>query len=705
MKIKLFDKFKSLINSNTETPADAYQLAELFSTSTNRCMFITGKAGTGKTTFLKQLREHTLKNMAVVAPTGVAAINAGGVTIHSFFQLPIRTIQPTPQSYKQMFAEQRMQSYKRDMLYHLELLVIDEISMVRADVLDAIDAVLRHYKYRYNQPFGGVQVIMIGDLFQLSPVIKNDEIHTMAEYYAGPYFFQSKVMQSIQPVYIELDHVFRQQNADFVRVLNEVRENRLSDESRQLLNTRYLPDYKNSDTDFHITLTTHNQTANDINQTELDKLSGALFTAKARIEGTFTESNYPTEEELNFKIGARVMFIRNDEEHPRRFYNGKMGIIAGYDKKQGIIKVECDDGPIMVGPITWENIRYQEEPLTGKITQEVLGTFTQFPLRLAWAVTIHKSQGLTFDNVIIDAARAFASGQVYVALSRCRTLEGIVLTTSLDRVRLNNDRQVINYTNQQPSLELISKSLDAAKAEYLLQILCDLYDFRRITNLANQMAEITEDSVSFNEPTQTYLEHLHEQIGELINGNSAFQNQLTQIILSKDINTVFLRKRLKDASKYYCPLIDKIIINLRAIPCRSKNKDEAAEFYRLLLELYGELYIKMKTIEEIPDEPSADKILTIRNSINVPNFPLDTLMEKSQKKKKVGYEDDEDVYTDVKPSKATNKPANAAAKWTREEDELLFKLFNRGYTVKELSDMFQRSGNSINSRLKKLGLK
>lgn len=705
MKIKLFDKFKSLISSDKETPADAYQLAELFSTSTNRCMFITGKAGTGKTTFLKQLREHTLKNMAVVAPTGVAAINAGGVTIHSFFQLPIRTIQPTPQSYKQMFAEQRMQSYKRDMLYHLELLVIDEISMVRADVLDAIDAVLRHYKYRYNQPFGGVQVIMIGDLFQLSPVIKNDEIHTMAEYYAGPYFFQSKVMQSVQPVYIELDHVFRQQNADFVQVLNEVRENRLSDESRRLLNTRYLPDYKNSDTDFHITLTTHNQTANDINQTEIDKLSGALFTAKARIEGTFTESNYPTEEELNFKIGARVMFIRNDEEHPRRFYNGKMGIITDYDKKQGIIKVECDDGPIMVGPITWENIRYQEEPLTGKITQEVLGTFTQFPLRLAWAVTIHKSQGLTFDNVIIDAARAFASGQVYVALSRCRTLEGIVLTTSLDRVRLNNDRQVINYTNQQPPLELISKSLDAAKAEYLLQILCDLYDFRRITNLANQMAEITEDSVSFNEPTQTYLEHLHEQIGELINGNSAFQNQLTQIILSKEINIGFLRKRLKDASKYYCPLIDKIITDLRAIPCRSKNKDDASEFYRIVLEIYGELYTKMKTIEEIPDEPSADKILTIRNSINVPNFPLDSLMEKSQKKKKAGYEDDEDVYTDVKPSKATNKPANAAAKWTREEDELLFKLFNRGYTVKELSDMFQRSSNSINSRLKKLGLK
>ncbi len=319
----------------TDTQQDArneslpYYLAEEFAMHTNRPLFITGKAGTGKTTFLRKLREQSPKNMAVVAPTGVAAINAGGMTIHSFFQLPVRTLVPTPQSYKQLFAEQRLTQRKRNMIYHLEMLVIDEISMVRADVLDAIDAVLRRYKYRKDQPFGGVQLVMIGDLFQLSPVVtRGDDEEAMKKYYEGPYFFQAKVMQDLQPIYVELDHVFRQQDQTFVQLLNEVRENQLTAQGRALLNARYNPRFRNTDEDFHITLTTHNRLADELNERELAKLSDAPHVFTAEIKKDFPVNIYPTEEVLTLKEGARVMFVRNDDQKPRRFYNGKIGVIT-----------------------------------------------------------------------------------------------------------------------------------------------------------------------------------------------------------------------------------------------------------------------------------------------------------------------------------------------------------------------------------------
>ena len=343
-----------------------YYLAEQFAMHTNRPIFITGKAGTGKTTFLRKLREQSPKNMAVVAPTGVAAINAGGMTIHSFFQLPVRTLIPTPQSYKQLFAEQRLTQRKRNMLYHLEMLVIDEISMVRADVLDAIDQVLRRYKYRKDQPFGGVQLVMIGDLFQLSPVVtRGEDEDAMNKYYEGPYVFQAKVMQELQPIYVELDHVFRQQDQTFVQLLNEVRENQLTAQGRALLNARYNPRFRNTDEDFHITLTTHNRLADELNERELAKLPDEPHVFTAEIKKDFPVNIYPTEEILTLKEGARVMFVRNDDQKPRRFYNGKIGVITEIDSEK--IVVRCEDGDIEVTRMVWENIRYKEDEKTGKI--------------------------------------------------------------------------------------------------------------------------------------------------------------------------------------------------------------------------------------------------------------------------------------------------------------------------------------------------
>lgn len=652
--------------SNQSFESEAYRLAEEFSERTNRCLFITGKAGTGKTTFLKRLREVSPKNIAVVAPTGVAAINAGGMTIHSFFQLPIRTLLPTPQSNRQIFAEQRLTQRKRQMLYHLEMLVIDEISMVRADVLDAIDAVLRHYRYRRDVPFGGVQVVMIGDLMQLQPVVNGDEQDVLERYYEGPYFFQSKVMQEVKPVYIELDHVFRQQNADFVRILNEVRENSLSAQSRAMLAARYMPGTPAlQDDDFHITLTTHNQQADDLNHRRLAELDGREYTFKAEVKKNFPESSYPTEETLTLKEGARVMFIRNDDQKPRRFYNGKLGIVANIG--DNAIIISCEDGEIEVEPMTWENIRYKENAQSGKIEEELLGTFKQYPLRLAWAITIHKSQGLTFDKVIIDAARAFAAGQVYVALSRCRTLEGIILSSPLQQVSLGNDRQVLNYVSSQPTIEQSAAILGSATKEYQLQLFSGIYDVNNLLTMVEQLQRHVAKCVSFNEETQPFLDELKRQILEMADVSDKFQKQLTKIIYS-DRNDIYascdadgdvrapsgyLQHRMTAAAGYFAPKFLMLAVKVSGHPCRCKNKTDASDFDTIINDLYLMLAQKAALMQAVAKEPTTDAYLTTKSKFVV--TPMQT----------------QSVFG--KPVKNKTKEAKVANSNEQQEDKKLFE--------------------------------
>ena len=724
-----------------------YYLAEQFAMHTNRPIFITGKAGTGKTTFLRKLREQSPKNMAVVAPTGVAAINAGGMTIHSFFQLPVRTLIPTPQSYRQLFAEQRLTQRKRNMLYHLEMLVIDEISMVRADVLDAIDQVLRRYKYRKDQPFGGVQLVMIGDLFQLSPVVtRGDDEEAMRKYYEGPYFFQAKVMQELQPIYVELNHVFRQQDQTFVQLLNEVRENQLTAQGRALLNARYNPRFQNTDEDFHITLTTHNRLADELNERELAKLPDEPHVFEADIKKDFPVNIYPTEEILTLKEGARVMFVRNDDQKPRRFYNGKIGVITEIDSEK--IVVRCEDGDIEVTRMVWENIRYKEDEKTGKIDEEVLGTFTQYPLRLAWAVTIHKSQGLTFDKVIIDAARAFAAGQVYVALSRCRTLEGIVLSTPLDYVELDNDPSVLRYTDSQPSVETVNQALPKARKEYEVQLFSALFDFHRTLSLVDQMRKVAAKAVSFNEETLPWLESLQPVFSDWQTIAEKFRPQLTKLLLHGD--KAMLCGRLQAACQYFLPLMEPVTQQVANHPCRSKNKGDVSDFEPLLNDLFLVLHEKMHLMQSIlkADEPSSESLLQARNSFVAPMADLQPLMEKPQKTKAPKKEpkpkaskpvkgptkneykgsalDDmaveamiHDMLVEGKPSpflldfikmvKQRRNPAPApqqrfGERWMVEDDLRLRELFLEGTTIAQLAKEFNRTQGAIRARLKKFGL-
>ena len=693
-----------------------YYLAEEFAMHTNRPLFITGKAGTGKTTFLRKLREQTPKNMAVVAPTGVAAINAGGMTIHSFFQLPVRTLIPTPQSYKQLFAEQRLTQRKRNLIYHLEMLVIDEISMVRADVLDAIDQVLRRYKYRKDQPFGGVQLVMIGDLFQLSPVVtRGEDEEAMKKYYDGPYFFQAKVMQELQPVYVELDHVFRQQDRTFVQLLNEVRENQLTAQGRALLSARY------------------NRLADELNERELAKLPDAPRVFTAEIKKDFPVNIYPTEEVLTLKTGARVMFVRNDDQKPRRFYNGKIGVITEIDSDK--ITVRCEDGDIEVTRMVWENIRYREDEKTGKIDEEILGTFTQYPLRLAWAVTIHKSQGLTFDKVIIDAARAFAAGQVYVALSRCRTLEGIVLSSPLDYVELDNDPSVLRYTDSQPSVETVNQALPTARKEYEIQLFSALFDFHRTLSLVEQMRKMAASKVSFNEECSSFLEGLQPVFTEWQSIADKFRPQLTKLLLSGDKS--LLRERLHAACGYFVPLMQPVAQKIADHPCRCKNKADAKDFEPLLSDLFLGLHEKMHLMQALikTDEPSSESLLQARNSFVAPMEDLQPIIgnkKKGKEKKPAKNEykgsdlDDmavegmiHDMLEDGKPSpflldfikmmrqkraQDVSETSQAGARWMVEDDLRLRELFQEGTPIAQLAKEFGRTNGAIRSRLKKLGL-
>ena len=580
----------------TELIMNAYELAYEYVQHTNRCIFLTGKAGTGKTTFLRRLKTETLKQMTVVAPTGVAAINAEGVTIHSLFQLPPQLFLPTPEARNKLFSEMQMRSHKQRVLRNLELLVIDEVSMVRADLLDTIDAVLRHFKHRPNIPFGGAQVLFIGDLFQLSPVAREDEWRLLSDYYEGPYFFQAQVFRELQPVYIELDHVFRQTNMAFVEILNQVRNNALTPEARMTLNSRYNPYFKaDKKGEHYITLSTHNSKVDAINQRELEALKGDIYTYQARVKDTFPESMYPIDKTLTLKVGAKVMFVKNDSEPEKLYYNGKLGTVTALSKTE--IQVLCEDGTeVEVHTETWENLRYTSETGSDQVQVEVIGSFTHFPLRLAWAITIHKAQGLTFDHVVIDAEDAFAAGQVYVALSRCRSLEGIVLLTPIPMRALTNAREVLYFTQNQLDILSTEQRLAPAQTEYMTILLCSLYDFRsiiqRLGALHRQvkgMDSVQGDVAAFFttctgglEGLQIIAERFQQQIRQIVYNPAALPN-------SPIASSSHLAERMTAAYGYFAPKIEQLLASVVACPLRTHDKEDAAYITQHLLDIHAEL--------------------------------------------------------------------------------------------------------------------
>ena len=441
---------------------------------TGRSIFLTGKAGTGKTTFLTTVVEHSRKRLIVVAPTGVAAINAGGVTIHSFFQLPFSPYVPNA-TIKSKFDFGRE---KRRIIASLDLLIIDEVSMVRSDLLDAMDSVLRRFR-DHSKPFGGVQLLMIGDLQQLAPVVTAEDEQMLRPYYTTPFFFGSKALAQIDYVTIELSRVFRQQDDTFISLLNAIRDGHPDPSVLDRLNQRYQRNFIPRPEDGYIRLTTHNYRADRYNDSELQKLSTSVFNYQAHIEGTFPELSYPTSETLELKEGAQVMFVKNDPTGQQRYYNGRIGRVTRLTQSSVSVLCQGDTAPIDVEPLEWENAQYKLNEQTREIETHRIGTFRQYPLRLAWAITIHKSQGLTFERAVIDAGMSFAAGQVYVALSRCRTLEGLVLSSPIPQNAIINDNDVDAYiVRQNDDARRSIGMLPVLKQEYHRQLLLELFDFR-----------------------------------------------------------------------------------------------------------------------------------------------------------------------------------------------------------------------------------
>lgn len=552
------------------------ELARRYVEQTGVSVFLTGKAGTGKTTFLHDIVANTTKRHAVVAPTGVAAINAGGVTIHSFFQLPFDPYLP---DVKELVTEYQMperykalSKNKQNIIRTLELLIIDEVSMVRADLLDAIDMTLRRVR-RSSRPFGGVQLLLIGDVHQLSPVVTEAERPYMERVYPSPYFFASKALQQINYVTIELTKVYRQQDAAFVDLLNHVRDNNIDSATLAALNARVGTSQKGA-----ITLTTHNRQADAINRRHMDALHGEQRTFEAIVKGNYPDKALPCDQRLEVKMGERVMFVKNDSSGGHRYYNGMLGTVTGFlrEDDKDYIEVVSDDGDtIAVNRELWESMKYSIDTKTNDITQEVEGTFCQYPLQAAWAVTIHKAQGLTFDHVVIDAADAFAFGQVYVALSRCRTLEGLSLSSPLTAGVAFNDTSVSHFVSAQPSFEQTSVAADDYERQYRMEKLMELFGMDDLVHHADKLYEhysklknIYPDLVqAFNAKISTLLElqavseKFKAQLVRIDNaaqqlraqqGAEYFQGKLAEVaallptLLEVDIDNKVTAERIKD---------------------------------------------------------------------------------------------------------------------------------------------------------------
>ncbi len=651
------------------------QIAWEFVEHTDCSVFLTGKAGTGKTTFLHNVVKHTRKRCIVVAPTGVAAINAGGVTIHSFFQLPLSPYVPGVH-WKSKFD---FNGNKRRIIASLDLLIIDEISMVRCDLLDAIDDVMRRFR-DHNKPFGGVQLLMIGDLAQLTPVVTSEEERLLRDHYDTPYFFSSKQLAALPYVTVTLNTVFRQQDEVFINILNHIRNGHPTTTDLQQLAACVRPGFATKAEEGYIRLTTHNRLADDFNNAQLNRLTSKAFHYTAKVKGTFPETSYPTAMTLELKKGTQVMFIKNDTSGQGRYYNGLIGQVTYLTEDEVWVKPQNDKDVIQVDLVEWENARYKLNAETHEIETDVQGTFCQYPLRLAWAVTIHKSQGLTFSHAVIDANQSFAPGQVYVALSRCRSLEGLVLTAPLEPRAIINDQRVNSYiTVQETTAQTTIANLPLLKQEYERHLLQELFDFSAI---AAAMHQFERTFIEFStrkrwqacEMVKKTTEDMDKQI---VLVSKKWENVICRKPIS-ELRSEAFHNRVKESAKYFVTLlpttVGKALELTKGIVFENKQGEKRHKLHRNDLEQgYRARHYLLTQIAEH-------------------GFTADFYL----KQKQIGLLN----AMDANPSNNTKKQRSKAIKPPKPKTWMItYEGFMQGYNVGEIANERDLSVNTIYTHL------
>lgn len=598
-----------MVSDNTENII--FATAADFICHSNSPVFLTGKAGTGKTTFLKHIQQHSKKNSVIVAPTGVAAINAGGTTIHSFFQLPFAPFIPIGKGWglagaldkHGLLSKLRLNAERKELMQQLELLIIDEISMVRCDVLDAMDTVLKHVRNCPGKAFGGVQVLYIGDLFQLPPVVKDTEWSLLQDCYENPYFFCSRAIAENPPVYIELKKVYRQADQQFIGLLNRVRNNQMDPASLNLLHSRYFPAFKPDKEDNYITLTTHNSKADEINRLALAALPGKTTSFTATVEGEFQEKWFPADEVLHIKPGAQVMFLKNDTEKIRRYYNGKIAVVESVDDDK--IRVSFSTGAgtssIDVKKETWRNIQYRTDKRSNSIEEKEIGSFTQFPLKLAWAITIHKSQGLTFEKAIIDAGQAFAPGQVYVALSRCTSLEGIVLHSRITEKSLASDERIVRFCTEQQERSSPEQQLSKARVQYQRDTICQLFDFNETVVLLEALQTFAADNEAIGKNTSAWFEQTGQPLTQVAAHGNKFMAVLQQLFTGDELpeSSETINQRLVKAGCWFVDALANIKKQVLQSPAVTDNRQLSVDYDSRLKKLWDNISWKMHLLSAI----------------------------------------------------------------------------------------------------------